>query len=197
MYIRFYLNQVVDLRWDEKSFIRSLFREVDTNGDGQLSNLELFGALRRGFQFVHGNNLTAPFDYSTIDALILKHDRDRDRQIDQFEFMTLYNDLNAKYLQFVEFSSYKTISGTGYVSPNEMIEYMRSKGFEFNFELYEELIQDIMLKKGFNRNNGIDFDGFVRLASRLEYLKELYLKENRVAFERFIRDRFYAEISYF
>ena len=55
-------------QFDEKSYLRSIFNDIDTNKNGSLNAQELHEALRKGQPI-------SQFDYNTVVVLLQKYDK--------------------------------------------------------------------------------------------------------------------------
>ena len=54
--------------FDDKSYLRSIFNDIDTNRNGSINGQELHEALRKGQPI-------SEFDYNTVIVLLQKYDR--------------------------------------------------------------------------------------------------------------------------
>jgi len=120
---------------------------MDVNRDGSISSTELQEALQRGH--------TSHFSKKTIDIFISKYDKNGDREISFEEFFNLYNYLNEEFENFLLTDS----DGSGLIDPNEFRDSMLKKGYQFNNNFFEFIVDEIRKKTG---NYGIKFDDYIR-----------------------------------
>ena len=61
-------NESHSSSFDDKTYLRSIFNDIDTNRNGSINGQELHEALRKG-------QLISQFDYNTVIVLLQKYDR--------------------------------------------------------------------------------------------------------------------------
>jgi Ca2+-binding EF-hand superfamily protein len=166
-------------RFDERSYFKKLFDEIDSNHDGRITGQELHEALRRG-------QPSSEFDPYTINTLIEKYDNDRDNQISFQEFYDLFQHLNAQYNEFLDFDA----DSSGFIDGRELANVLRRKGYSFSPDLFNYIVNEISRRSG---KNGINFDTYVRVIARFDFLRSAYNRSPNmgVPLEKYVRDSFF------
>jgi Ca2+-binding EF-hand superfamily protein len=134
-------------QWDTKTFLRSIFNEMDVNRDNSITASELQIALRRG----QGSD----FNLKTVELLMSKYDKNGDREISFDEFYDLYTNLNDEYENFLMTDT----DDSGQIDANEFTTTMNNKGYYFSFKFFKFIVDEISKHTGIN---GIKFDNYIR-----------------------------------
>ncbi len=170
----------LNIRWDEYSFLRKLFDDIDSNRDNNITAQELHQALRKGHS-------SSEFDPYTVTVLLEKYDSNHDNQITFDEFSRLYNDLNGQFNEFLDFDS----DNSGSIDGRELGNIMRRKGYNFSPDLYNYIVYEISRRSG---KNGVTFDTYVRVIARFDHLRNVYNRTNMqssMPLENYVRNNFF------
>jgi hypothetical protein len=90
-----------------------------------------------------------------------------DKQISFDEFFDLFNCINEEYEAFLMIDS----DGSGLIDLYEFKSALRNKGYNFSDMFFQYLMNEICAK---TKKNGIQFDNYVRVAARFDYLCNFY-----------------------
>ncbi|CAF0964823.1 unnamed protein product [Brachionus calyciflorus] len=166
-------------RWDERTYLKQLFDEIDHNKDGRMTVHELHEALRRG-------QTNFEFDPYTVQFLIQKYDNNKDNEIAFNEFYDLYCGLSVQYNEFLDVDQ----DSSGLIDSRELSNSLRRKGFNFSQEVIDFIVNEISRRSG---KHGISFDIYVRVTARFENLRNEYnrLPYKNIPLDIYIRDRFF------
>lgn len=146
--------------WDPRSYLRNIFKEMDLNGDGSITAVELQRALRRSLA-------GSEFSIKTVELLIAKYDVNGDKEISFEEFFDLFNSLNEEYENFLMMDT----DGSGSIDQAEFTDAIMRKGHEFSHEFFKYIMDEVYRKTG---QYGIQFDNYIRIAARFEFLCKTY-----------------------
>ncbi|CAF1017469.1 unnamed protein product, partial [Brachionus calyciflorus] len=152
--------QKTNTNWNFKDYLKTIFNEIDINKDGSISSNELQHILKN----VQSN---ASFDPKTVYLLIKKYDRNGDNEINFEEFYDLYNNLNEEFETFL----LTDIDGSGSIDSREFAELLKSKGYDFSHMFYDYFFRELYR---FSHKNTIEFDIYIRVSTRLDYLVKHY-----------------------
>ena len=163
--------------------MREIFNEMDLNRDGSITAVELQQTLRRA-------QAGSEFNIKTVELLISRYDMNGDKQIDFEEFFDLFSSLNDEFETFLMIDS----DGSGLIDLQEFREALRNKGYNFSDQFYQYIVNEICSK---TRKNGIQFDNYIRVAARFDYLCSFYnntpyFKSNHTL-ESYLRKTFFQD----
>lgn len=169
--------------WDIRKFLRTIFNEMDMNGDGTITSNELREALRRGQSMNE-------FNLKTIQLLISRYDKNGDMEINFDEFFDLYCNLNEEFESFLIMD----MAGSGYIDQEEFCHAMTNKGYNFSQKFFKFIVGEI----GKHSNSrGIKFDNYIRAMARFDYLCEYYKKtpyfHNNHNLESYLKNTFFQD----
>lgn len=169
-------------RWNEGDYLKSLFDDIDHNNDGHINFNELYEALRKG-------QPNSRFDQMTVKILLDKYDRNHDNEISFDEFYNLFVGINEQYNEFLD----TDVDGSGSVEMNELNELLRKRRLTFSSSFYHFLFAGIFSRIQSNR---ITFDIYVRLIARLDkllfdYNRQSHGHKRENDFESFVRANFF------
>lgn len=155
---------------------------MDINRDGSITAIELQQTLRRAQA---GNE----FNIKTVELLISRYDKNGDKQISFDEFLDLFNSLNEEYESFLMMDA----DGSGYIDFYEFKESLSRKGHRFSDSFYQYIMHEITGRTG---KPGIQFDNYIRVAARFDYLCHFYHNTpyfHRNSLEEYLRKTFFQD----
>ncbi|KAF3906378.1 Peflin [Dactylellina cionopaga] len=157
-----------------------LFKAVDKDGSGQLSEKELRAAL------VNGD--WSSFDPHTVRMMIRMFDTDRDGTIGFNEFCGLWGFLAAWRALFDRFDT----DGSGNISYQEYSNALAA----FGYRLSPQFVTILFKSYDKRSENAISFDLFVQSCISLKRMTEVFKKydENRVGYITLSFEQFLTEI---
>ena len=169
---------------DSKNIYKQMFDEIDFNSDSRIGLSELHRALVKG-------NPDSQFDQKTAKLLLEKYDKDNDSEIDFNEFNSLFEGINNQYNEFLDFD--KDSSGT--IDSSELTSLLSKKGYNFNKEFIESLMNAIYRYTG--QRNSVTFDLYVRIIARIDHLRNNYNHQYRhhtlLSFQKYLSEAFFLD----
>jgi Ca2+-binding EF-hand superfamily protein len=162
---------------DNRNYFRQIFDDMDTNRNGQIGPDELHEALRRG-------QPNAQFDARTVSILMEQYDRDRSGQIGFDEFSALFMGVNRQYNEFLDADA--DYSGT--IDGNELTRALQRAGHHLSPATANFLASEICRR---NNTSGINFDLYVRVLARMDFLRAEHQRTGQAPFDQFIRNSFF------
>lgn len=150
---------LLNLSWNLRNYLRSLFKEMDMNKDGYLCFDELQEALRRG-------QLNSEFNVKTVQLLFERFDTNKDGEIDFDGFYDMYMYLNNEYCVFLSMDK----DGNGTIDAEELYDAFTKRGYKFRRDFFN-YIESTMRE---TNKNGITFDNYCRLSARFDHLCNIY-----------------------
>lgn len=172
--------------WDERSYFKTLFDEMDHNHDGEISGQELHMALRKG-------QSNSEFDPHTVGELMKKYDSSRNGEINFNEFYQLFTDINGMFNEFLDVD----LDFSGSIDNRELSNSLRRKGYNFSQGFYDFLFFELSKMTG---KQQISFDIYVRVITKMGKLRFDFknMPQNRNnpnvnpgQFEQFVRQYFF------
>jgi len=136
--------------------IVQIFRQVDTDNSGHISNSELQRALSH----------TAPFNLKTIDVMMNVFDKDRNGFITIQEFAQLWGYIS----QWKQCFDAMDTDRSGSIDFNEMKNAMT----QFGYRLSDQFIVSIMQKHDPQRVGSIRFDDFIQIFFLLQAMTNVF-----------------------
>ena len=170
------------VHWDYRTYLRQIFNEMDLNRDGSITASELQQTLRRA-------QAGSEFNIKTIELLISRYDANGDKQISFDEFFELFNSLNEEYESFLLTDS----DGSGTIDLDEFKTSLRRKGYNFSDQFFHYVVSEICNR---TKKNGIQFDNYIRVAARFDYLCHFYHNTpyfQKNSLEEYLRKTFFQD----
>lgn len=181
------IEQPVKKPWNFKTYLKSIFSEIDANGDGSITANELQNVLKNV-------NSDTKFDPKTIDLLIKIHDRNGDNEISFDEFFDLHRKLNEDWETFLVTDA----DSSGGIDPNEFSHLLKSKGYSLSPKFFIFFFNNLYAKLG---KNYIEFDIFIRVSARLEFLLKCYHTNTNYyrnySIENYLENTFFKDEKFF
>lgn len=146
--------------FDYRTVLRRIFDEMDVNRDGSITAPELQEALRRG-------QSSSEFNLKTVEIILDKFDKNGDREISFDEFSLLFTKLNEEFENFLLMDA----DDSGQIDIDEFSHGLKTKGYDFSPKFYKLIFDEIKKKTG---HKGINFDYYIRIAARFDYLCKFY-----------------------
>lgn len=147
--------------FDYRTVLRRIFDEMDVNRDGSITAPELQEALRRG------QSSSSEFNLKTVEIILDKFDKNGDREISFDEFSLLFTKLNEEFENFLLMDA----DDSGQIDIEEFSHGLKTKGYDFSPKFYKLIFDEIKKKTG---HKGINFDYYIRIAARFDYLCKFY-----------------------
>lgn len=176
-------NNSVQDTWNPKAYLKLIFDQIDINGDGAISANELQKVLKN----VNSKN---QFDPKTVFLLIKSYDLDGDNQISFDEFLNLHSKLNEDWETFLITDT----DSSGGIDSNELSKTIQNKGYSLSKKFFEFFFDKFFEKTG---KKNIEFDMFIRVSARLEYLLKYYHNNTNCyrnySIESYLEKKFFQE----
>ncbi|RNA27075.1 Programmed cell death 6, partial [Brachionus plicatilis] len=150
--------------WSVKNYLKSIFDEIDLNGDGALTANELQNVLENV-------NSNTKFDPKTILLLMKIHDRNGDNEISFDEFYELHNKLNEDLETFLITDT----DSSGGIDQYELSQLLQTKRYNLSRNFFIFFFNNLSRMTG---KKSIEFDIYIRVSARLEYLLKCYHTNN-------------------
>ena len=151
--------QTITSLWNGNNYLKTLFDDVDVNGDGTITKQELHDALIRG-------QLNFQFDIKTVELIVNKYDTNHDGEINFEEFQNLFSFINEEYSRFLSADE----DGSQTIEPDELEHFIEERGYKIEKTFYNFIVESIKVKTG----KGISFDYFCRIMARFDQLIDFY-----------------------
>lgn len=133
---------------------------MDYDRNGFISFEELYTALKNG-------QPSSEFSRDTVKLLLNKYDNNSDNQISFKEFHDLFIGINEQFNDFIDIDT----DFSGSIDINELAQYFRTKGFNFNPNFYRFVMETISKRTG---RADVNFDIYLKIRGRFDQLNAEY-----------------------